>query len=444
MSGMSCVGEFNAVIYVSEQLTDKLKDMAEDFAKRCVHECAKKYNFDANEAIDSLGFSMVKMEKKRVNKVEKVSVVKPLFPLPYSGGLNEEWCFALRQNKGLYTQCTNARGTSDFCKGCANTMQKAGSEVPEYGTIQARNAVGIFNYVDPKGRRPTPYLKVMKKYKMTNEEVLEEARKLNIVIDLCHFTVLEDTKRGRPSKDKEEKIKGAKGRPKKSKKVIQIAGDDDDLFDALVAKAKEDEMNVKEEDDVDVDVDVEEEADKEAEAAKEAEKKAAKEAAKAAKDAEKAAKEAAKAAKDAEKAAKDAEKAAKETAKEVEKAAKEAQKAADKAAKEAQKEAEKAAKDAEKKAAKDAEKKVTKEAEKKVTKEATAPVEEDDDNKPDIVKVLKFGGKSYLKSKKTNIVYDYIKYTEDGEQVVIGKYNVETKTIDFIETDEEDEDEYDV
>ena len=58
------------------------------------------------------------------------------------------------------------------------------------------------------------------------------------------------------------------------------------------------------------------------------------------------------------------------------------------------------------------------------------PVEEQD-----IVKKITFEGKKYLKSKNTGIVYNM-------EQDVIGMWNEEKQRIDFDETGEESEDEY--
>jgi regulator of protease activity HflC (stomatin/prohibitin superfamily) len=74
----------------------------------------------------------------------------------------------------------------------------------------------------------------------------------------------------------------------------------------------------------------------------------------------------------------------------------------------------------------------------KATKKAAEEEEE-----ADVVKKIEFEGKKYLKSKKTNIVYDYIEYTKNNEQVVVGKWNETTNKIDFSNTDEESEDEYD-
>jgi hypothetical protein len=50
-----------------------------------------------------------------------------------------------------------------------------------------------------------------------------------------------------------------------------------------------------------------------------------------------------------------------------------------------------------------------------------------------------------LKSKKTSIIYDYLEYTKNGEQVVIGKWNDSLNKIVFDKKeDEEEEEEYDM
>ena len=425
---MSAQIEFNASVFVSEQLNRQLVNMSQDLAFRCVRTCAEHYNFDAEEAIRLLGLAMIKLErsapvKAKTAKAAKVSVPKSAFPLPYNGEFHENCCFALRQNNGLYTQCTGPRkGDAQFCKSCATTMQKTGAEVPEYGTIQMRNAVGIFEYTDPKGRKPVAYAKVMKKYKINEEQVLEEAGKFNIAINTDHFIVPEETKRGRPKAAKEPKAKGVKGRPKKSKKVLQIEGDDEDLFATLVAEANE------ESEDIVINkkkgkTDEEKEAERLAKEAEKAEKEAKRLAEKAEKEAKLAAE---KAEKEAKKAAEKAEKEAKKKAEEEEKAAKKA--AAEKA--KAEKEAKLAAEKAEKEA---------KKAQKSSKKEAE-PVEDDE---PDVVKKIEFEGKKYLKSKKTGIVYDYNEYVKNGEQVVVGKWNEASNKIEFSAAEEEEE-EYDL
>jgi hypothetical protein len=302
--------------------------------------------------------------------------------------------------------------------------------VPTYGTIQERKACYDSNveFKDPKGKSPVAYSRVMKKHKLTEAQVVEEAGKLNIVINPIHFTTVEsETKRGRPKAANKapKEPKGAKGRPKKSKKVLEIDGGEDDLFASLLAEANAESSGSDEVSTIASEVEAEVEiAIKTKEPKKKASKDASKDAAKAAeKEAEKlkkeAEKEAEKAKKEEAKALKEAEKKQKEEAKEQEKKQKEEAKVA--------KEAEKAAKEAAK---------ALKEAEKKQKETAkSAPAAAVTDNEPDVVKRFEFEGKKYLKSKKTGIIYNM-------EQDVIGKWNDTTNKIDFTSTDEEVEEEY--
>lgn len=426
---MSAAVEFNAQMYVSEQLTRQLINNTQDVAIRCVQVLAEKFNFDASEAIEMLGLNMIKLERKapakaKVAKADKVKAPKLAFPLPYNGEFNDACCYALRQNNGLFTQCTGIRkGENSFCKGCASQMQKVGAEMPEYGTIQQRMAVGIFEYVDPKGRKPIAYAKIMKKYKLTEEQVKEEAGKLNMIINEEHFVVPEETKRGRPKSEKvEKKEKGAKGRPKKSKKVVMIDEGDDDLFAALVAEANE----VDEEETVVVGKKKAGKSDEE------------KEAERVQKEQEKAEKEAKRLAEKAEKEAKlAAEKAEKEAKKKAEEEARAAKKAAEEAEKKAKKEAAEKAK-AEKEAKLAAEK-AEKEAKKAKKSEVKPKVEEEEE---EVYRKLVFEGKKYFKSDKTNIVYDYLKLKEEDEYVVVGKWSEKENKLIFDDA-EESEEEYD-
>ena len=433
MSGMS----FNASVYVSEQLNRQLINMSQDLTYRSIAALASHFNFDAEEAYRYLNLSMIRVERKapikgKTSKAPKVAMPKAAFPLPYNGEFNDSCCYALRQNNGLYTQCTGHRkGDAQFCKGCATTMQKTGAELPEYGTIQQRMAVDIFEYVDPKGRKPVAYTKVMKKYKISEEQVLAEAGKLNITINSKHFEAPEETKRGRPKTEKEPKAKGAKGRPKKEKKVLQIEGDDDDLFATLVADAQEDDIILKKKTG-------QGKSDEEKAKEREAERLAKDQAKLEEKEAKRIAAENAKKEKEAKLAA---DKAEKEAKKEAERLAREAKKAEEEAAKEAKRlAAEQAKKEklAAEKAAKEA-------AKSKPSKKATAKDSPDEaqDEEPDVVKKIEFEGKKYLKSKKTGIIYDYNEYVKNGEQKVVGKWNDTTNKVEFSAAEEEEE-EYDM
>jgi hypothetical protein len=383
------------------------------------------------EAIRCLGLENIKVERKPSGKMvekrmskPKAVVLKPAFPLPFNGEFNDAYCYALRQNNGLYTQCQIARkGDKHYCKSCQALAEKSETGVPEYGTIQERLAVGIFEYVDPKGRKPVAYTKVMKKYKISQEQALEEAGKFSIIIDDKHFEVPEDTKRGRPSSQKEKtpkEPKGAKGRPKKAKKVLQIEGDDEDLFAALVADANEEDEEMQ------------------LAPKKKGKSDEEKEAERLAKEAEKALKEEQRLKEKAEKEAKlAAEKLEREAKKEAERLARELKKAEEEAAKKA-KEEQRLKDKAEKEAKLAAEKEAKKS--KPAAKKAAEPVE--DDGEPDVVKKIEFEGKKYLKSKKTGIIYDYNEYVKNSEQVVVGHWNDSKNKIDFSDAGEESEEEY--
>ncbi len=437
---MSAIMNFESTVYVNEQLNRLMVNTAQELAHRSIKACAEHYNFDAEEALRFLGLENVKLARTRPvdpsgkPKKEKVVIARPAFPMPYNGEFNDACCFALRQNSGLYTQCQAVRKNGDFCKQCQVLADKT-EGVPEYGTIQMRQATGIFEYTDPKGRKPVAYTKVMKKYKIDQEKVLDEAGKYNININVEHFAVAEvDSKRGRPSSQKEKvpkEAKGSKGRPKKAKKVLQIEGDDDDLFASLVADAnsnsgEEAVIAPKKKGKSDEEKEVErlqkeaEKAEKEAKRLKEKEEREAKLALeKLEREHKKQLEDEARAAK---KKAEEEEKAAKKAALELAKAEKEAKLAAEKAEKEAAK-----ANKSKKPAA------------------AAAPAKEPEvEEEPDVVKKIEFEGKKYLKSKKSGIIYDYTEYVKNGEQVMVGKWNESKNKIDFNNSGEESEEEYDM
>jgi len=431
------MSEFNASVFISEQLNRMIINAAQDLAKRSVAECATRYNFDAEDAFKLLGLQNVRMERSKPlapKKAPKEKAVKAAFPLPFNGLCAANRCSALRQNQGLYTQCTLApKKGKVFCKACQLNADKNGG-VPEYGTIAMRQAAGLYEYVDPKGRKPVSFTKVMKKYKIDQAAAVEEAAKFGIVIAEEHFVVPAETSKGRPKKEKvqAQREKGAKGRPKKAKKMLQIEGDEDDLFASLVADANaattaepEKKKRGKSDEEKEQERIAKENEKKEKEAKRAAEKaeKEAKEAAEKAAKAAKAAEE--KAAREAKKKAEEDEKLAKKAAAELAKKEKEAKLAAEKAEKEAAKEAKKSAKPAAKPEPKEPE-----------------PKEPEVEEEPDVVKKIEFEGKKYLKSKKTGIVYDYTEYVKNGEQVIVGKWNDAKNKIDFANDKEEEEEEY--
>lgn len=452
---------------VSKITMKNMESMARDMARQAIVECASVYGFSAEEAIERLCTVAIQVSEKRSEKkakMEKVSISKAAFVLPFSGVIREDCCQGIKPNRGLYTQCDKSCAKeSMFCNACNKQASKNASGEPDYGTITKRTSA---EWRDAKGKEPVAYRKVMQKLKLTEEQVLAEVSRLGVAFDAeMHFAAepAKEEKRGRPKKssssDSESDGDKKRGRPKKAIKVVEIAPTED-LFATLVEDAKAAGEMKAEMSDLSGSESDSESTSKKSPAEKEA-AKAAKEAAKALKEQAKAEKEAAKALKEQEKAAKEAEKEAAKAAKEQEKA----EKGAAKAAKEAEKEAAKAAKEQEKvakeqeKVAKEQEKaaaKAAKEAEKalkpkeskpkaskKKTEEPVAEVknlpelvaetEEDEDEEEPTVAVEKFEfeGVTYLKS-SNNVLYDVTSQDE------IGVWNETTKSIELCEESDDE------
>ena len=438
------------------------------FSADLIRACASKYGFDGEEALRELSVSIAPPTSKKASKAKVPKAAAhptPSIPLPFTGTIRDDCCNGVKQNHGLYTQCfsavSNSEGETGLCKGCTKQASKNASGEPDCGLIAKRVMQGD-EYRDAKGRAPVHYTKVMKKQKLTKEQVLAEASKFGIEIDASHFVVPE-TKRGRPKKattsDTESDTssaggekKKARGRPKKAPKVVEV-NETEDLFASLMQQAQsasprppvtgttsaaveEDVSDVSSGSDSETEAKPLKKTKKQAQHKEESEEELAEKAAKfLEKEDEKEKKAAAKLAqKEAEKQEKAAAKLAQ---KEAEKATKEAAKTAAKALAEQEKTAEKAAKKPETKQKKT---KATAATVVPAVQEPVADLEsesESEDDKP-VVTVKKFehDGVSYLKS-SDGVLYDA------KSQEVVGKWNETTKSIDMYNGDSDEEEESD-
>jgi hypothetical protein len=404
----------SSVVSINASCLKSVTSLYKDAMREAVMCCSEQYGFNGEEAlmrlgVDSVTISLKKVEGKKTG-AKKAAIMKPSIALPFTT-CNPALCNGLKANHGLYTQCQGSPvDGKSFCKGCAKQCEKNDSGKPDNGTIEDR----VKNdFKGPKGDAPKHYTAVMKKLKLTTQQVLDEASKFGIEIAEEHFIVPEGkTKRGRPSKkDKsdDESEPKKRGRPKKAIKDV-IPEPTEDLFANLVS-------NVVIEDAGETSSLSGSETSTKPKKSKltDAEKAAAKEA----KDGEKA----------AAKAAKDAEKLAAKEAKEAEKAAAKAEKEALKKEKDAKK-AELEKEKADKKAALEAKKSAPEaKSKKESSKKKATPVA------PAVLKVKKFDykGTKYLKS-GNGVVYNM-------EQDEVGVWNDETKEIEFKEADEEEEEE---
>ena len=438
---------------------------------------AAKYNFDAEEGIRMIcecsGLEVKSSSKRSVSKKISEKTVKSAFPLPYNGELKSECCFGIRQNSGLYTQCPSIRPENGaYCGSCDKQAAKNEHGLPDYGNIQTRSSKYLNDeeFVDPSGKKPVAYTKVMKKLKLTEEQVREEAAKHNMTLDPRHFVEVEK-KSGRPAKvvtEKEPKETKPKGRPKKSKRVLELAGEEEDLFASLVMSANKSQLLEKVDDVIEEtivsvsesesegddnsslgDVDVLSEAKSKPSKPKvSAEEKAALAEQKKLALAEQKKLEAEQKKLEAEqkklalaeqkKLEAEQKKLALAEQKKLEKQEAEQKKLALAEQKKLEAEQKKLALAELKKQEAELKKKPASEKKKPAAEKKKEKV--DDDTPPaeeaDVVKKIEFEGKKYLKSKNTGIIYNM-------EQDVIGKWNEAKQRIDFDETGEESEEEYD-
>lgn len=420
--------KFNASFVVTDLLAKTLENYAKNLASQCIKECATRHNFDAEEEIRILGLENLTlirklMAKKSVSKDSKKTIKskepkekKSSFPMPFMpSSVDVSGCQGLAFNRGLFTQCIKtsmANGT--FCKGCQTEADKNASGCPDCGTVEQRLATGLYEFKDSKGRSPVSYIKVLEKLKLTQEQALVEALKLNVELSEEHLEVVEKSK-------KSKKTDSSRGRPKKQSLAIE-ADNVSDLFAKLTAEGEEDEG----------DFEVSEKPVKVSKKSKlsdeeKASKKETFEAERIAKKEERDAKLA------QDKLEREEKRKAELETKKVERDTKLAQEKAEREEKRAQEKAEREAK-------KIQEKKGTKETKetkgKKSVTKVEAKVEETKVEAPAKVSVsrIQIDGKSYLKS-SANILYD------PSTKEEVGLWNPETKSIDDLPEDDEEEEE---
>ena len=352
-----------------------------------IEKCASLYGFKVEDAIAKI------MESK---KKVKIVALKSKFALPFNGEKDSKCCEGLRYNDGLYTQCeVLKKGENKFCAVCEKGKLK-------YGTIDDRMSTGIMDYKDPSGKSPVHYGKIMKKLKLTREVVQEESIRMDKVFPSVHFEEQEE-KRGRPKAVKvvKEKIDKKKGRPKKAPKGLVLESKTTDLFANLIANSVSPSSEI---DDM-----------CEAEFVKNSEANGVKEILVSVPEVLNTS------IVEENKVTKEQEKALEKAKKEEAKLLKEQEKALEKAKKDALKTVEKASK-----------KVVEKKA---VDKKAVDKVVVEEEEEADVVKKIKVDGVTFLKSKKSGVVYNM-------EQDVIGKWDEGSQKIIFNPVDaelEEDE-----
>ena len=157
-----------------------------------------------------------KKEKKAVQRTTKA--MKPKCPFPWTGVVIDTWCQGLRPNHGMLSQCIQAPKSDGFCNTCFKQFQTNGKT--KCGTVTDRlnaDKEGVVYKNPDTGKAPVKAGSILKKLKMTKEEIIEEAAKFGIVIPEDEFVT----------------TKKAKGRPPASKSKSK----GEDKLDAMIARA---------------------------------------------------------------------------------------------------------------------------------------------------------------------------------------------------------------
>ena len=246
----------SSIVEVNVPLFNGLAAMNRAYGEEVVRACAAHFGFDAEAAISQFIKPRQLEKAARIPKEKKAKAAKApkpekpavsAIPLPWTGEVRPGFCTGLRLNHGLHTQCTMVPMAGGcYCKTCQKQADSNANGKPTYGCVEDRQAVGLSEYRDPKGKQSVPYATVMEKLNIGKEDAEAEAAKIGITIPPELF---EERKlaRGRPKKDasasdtdssqdSQNSVKKARGRPKKQKKAVE-SENGDDLISALVAKA---------------------------------------------------------------------------------------------------------------------------------------------------------------------------------------------------------------
>jgi hypothetical protein len=220
------------------QVFSEIQKLVEEREERIIRLLTTKFDLNFDEACEACSRSngrktMIEMKSlpKKSSTPKKRSNSK--IPIPFCGIINQDECFGVRLNHGLYTQCLNGKDDGDLCNTCLNQSKKNVNGLPTYGLITNRKEKGG-DFRDPKGKQPIRYANLMLKLNISREEAEEAAAKNKIQIPEYEFEV-KTTKRGRPKKDTsakdtsdEESVISTspistprqRGRPKKEKKQV--------------------------------------------------------------------------------------------------------------------------------------------------------------------------------------------------------------------------------
>ena len=182
-------------------------------------------------------------KKNQKPTITKKLTKKPKIPIPFYGIVEDNWCYGIKKNHGLYTQCCKPRpNDGDYCNVCMRQAMNNANGKPNCGDIRTRAEQwsNELKYRPPGMKKEIPYANVMSKLNIMINEAQEVVESLGWQpIPECHL-IEKKARRGRPktkvavedSDDEEPKKK--RGRPKKQ---LVAKMTDDELIAQFMANA---------------------------------------------------------------------------------------------------------------------------------------------------------------------------------------------------------------
>lgn len=161
--------------------------------------------------------------KKKTNKKKKASI-----PIPFYGLVEQDCCFGVKKNHGLYTQCIKPKPDKcDYCTVCMRQATNNADGKPNCGNIneRAKSWNENLDYKPPGMKQEIPYANIMKKLNINISEAQEEVEKRGwSPIPDCHL-VEKKVRRGRPKtkivvEDSDDDTPKKRGRPRKACKGV--------------------------------------------------------------------------------------------------------------------------------------------------------------------------------------------------------------------------------
>ena len=149
---------------------------------------------------------------------------KTSYPLPYTGVLYNS-CHGIRLQHNMFVQCSSKpmkNASHNLCKTCFKQSQSNEHGKPNCGLIEDRLKVAHDEYKDPRGKKPKPYVEVLKSLKLEIEDVRTEFQEKGIKIP--EF-VWEEKKEKKEKKGKKEK------KEKKEEKPVEVVSSSDEESD---------------------------------------------------------------------------------------------------------------------------------------------------------------------------------------------------------------------